>query len=101
MAKKGDLSAVLTELEAAAESLDMKVSYENLGNALAGGGLCKVKGSWRVIIDKRSTVGERVATLARGIAEVSGDSTPPLSLSTHADAVVSRYRPRPRSQASA
>jgi hypothetical protein len=71
--------AVMLELlEAAAAELEIKVTYEPLQTAVAGGamrgGLCKVKSAegmtWRVIVDKRATDEERVATLAGALAQV-------------------------------
>jgi hypothetical protein len=62
------LDNVLTDLEAAAEKLGIKVTYEALQETVGGGGLCKVKGSFRVIIDKRGTVGEKLSTLARALS---------------------------------
>jgi hypothetical protein len=63
---------VLEVLESAAEQLGIKVSYEPLqiGGLQTGlrGGLCKVKGTYRIIIDKRATNEERVTTLATAIA---------------------------------
>jgi hypothetical protein len=63
---------MLELLENAAEQLGIKVSYEPLqtSGVQTGykGGLCKVKGEWRVIIDKRATDEERVATLAGAIS---------------------------------
>jgi hypothetical protein len=63
---------MLELLENAAEQLGVKVSYEPLqtSGVQTGykGGLCKVKGEWRVIIDKRATDEERVATLAAAVA---------------------------------
>jgi len=63
---------MLELLENAAEQLRIKVSYEPLQTSgiQTGlkGGLCKVKGEWRVIIDKRATDEERVATLAGAIS---------------------------------
>ncbi|HEY0254690.1 MAG TPA: hypothetical protein VGC41_24355 [Kofleriaceae bacterium] len=59
---------MLELLEGVAEQLGVKVTYEPL--QMAGvtssmrGGLCKVKGQYRVIVDKRATDEERVATLA-------------------------------------
>jgi hypothetical protein len=63
---------MLELLEGAAEQLGIKVSYEplqtvGLGSGLRGG-LCRVKGTYRVIIDKRASDEERVATLATAIA---------------------------------
>lgn len=64
---------LLEHLEAAAEALAVKVSYETLGvgglsTAAGHGGLCRVKGQYRVIIDKRATPAERVATLASSLS---------------------------------
>jgi hypothetical protein len=55
-------------LEGAAEQLAIKVSYEPLQSSVGNGGLCRVKGVYRVIIDKRATSEERVTTLATALA---------------------------------
>ena len=62
---------LLELLETAAEALGVKVSYEQLGVSVGHGGLCRVKGQARVIIDKRATPGERVSTRAASIAQVA------------------------------
>jgi hypothetical protein len=62
--------ALLEELEAAAETLSVKVSYELMQASVGHGGLCRVKGAYRVIIDKRATTHERVATLAQALAKL-------------------------------
>jgi hypothetical protein len=63
---------MLELLETAADQLGIKVSYEPLQTSGIStglrGGLCRVKGAYRVIIDKRATDEERVATLATAIA---------------------------------
>ncbi len=63
---------MLELLEAAADQLAIKVSYEPLqtGGIQTGlrGGLCRVKGVYRIIIDKRASDEERVATLAAALA---------------------------------
>src|SRR5215510_2755453 len=63
---------MLELLESAADQLGIKVSYEPLQtNGIQTGlrgGLCKVKGAYRIIIDKRATDEERVTTLATAIA---------------------------------
>jgi hypothetical protein len=64
---------VLEQLEAAAEQLAIKVSYEPLAASVGMGGLCRVKGQYRVIIDKRATAGERVSTLAAAVAAFDTD----------------------------
>ncbi len=61
---------LLELLESAAEQLRVKVSYEPLQTAIAHGGLCKVKGEYRVIIDKRATAEERITTLATALAKL-------------------------------
>jgi hypothetical protein len=72
----------LEVLQGAAEQLGIRVSYEAIWTASGGltggmrGGLCRVKGAgtgaggmvWRVIVDKRATVEERVTTLASALA---------------------------------
>jgi hypothetical protein len=63
---------MLELLEGAAGRLGVKVTYEPLQMAGATsslrGGLCKVKGQFRVIVDKRATDEERVATLAAALS---------------------------------
>jgi ketopantoate hydroxymethyltransferase len=61
---------MLQELESLAERLAVKVSYESLAASIGLGGLCRVKGQYRVIIDKRASVHERVATLAQSLARI-------------------------------
>ena len=61
---------LLELLEAAAEQLEIKVSYEPLQTAVVHGGLCRVKGEYRIIVDKRASAEERVSTLATAIARV-------------------------------
>jgi hypothetical protein len=62
------IDEVLRHLEEAAAAQSIKVSYEAIGGELGAGGLCKVKGEYRVIIDKRATTGERVALVAGALA---------------------------------
>ena len=59
----------LRELEGVAEKKKIKVSYENIGGELGAGGLCKVKGEHRVIVDKRATDGEKVTVLAQALSK--------------------------------
>lgn len=63
---------LLELLENAAEQLQIRVSYEALQSSVVTGGhggLCKVKGEFRIIIDKRATAEERVVTLATALAK--------------------------------
>jgi hypothetical protein len=61
---------VLELLEAAAEKLKVRVSYEPLQTSVVHGGLCRVKGDYRIIVDKRASAEERVTTLASALAQV-------------------------------
>jgi hypothetical protein len=93
--------AVMLELlEAAAAQLEIKVTYEPLQTAVAGamrGGLCKVKSAegmtWRVIVDKRATDEERVATLAGALAKFN---TTELELSPKVRELLALYASGPR-----
>src|SRR5215510_1000713 len=62
--------AVLELLETAAEQLKVRVSYEPLQTSVVHGGLCRVKGEYRIIVDKRASAEERVTTLATALAQV-------------------------------
>jgi hypothetical protein len=63
----------LKELESVAEKKKIKVTYENIGGELGAGGLCKVKGEHRVIVDKRATDGEKVTVLAQALSKFALD----------------------------
>jgi hypothetical protein len=65
---------VLELLEAAAEKLKVRVSYEPLQTSVVHGGLCRVKGDYRIIVDKRASAEERVTTLATALAQVMKQS---------------------------
>jgi hypothetical protein len=60
---------VLELLESCADQLGIRVSYEPLQATVVHGGLCKVKGEYRIIVDKRATSEERVVTLATALAK--------------------------------
>lgn len=59
---------VLELLESTADQLGIRVSYEALTTSVMHGGLCKVKGAYRIIVDKRASSEERVVTLATALA---------------------------------
>lgn len=82
---------MLAELEGVAQALDIKVSYEALASSVGGGGLCRVKGVYRVIIDKRCATGERVSTLAEALSRFD---TSALELSADARSLISYYQVR-------
>jgi hypothetical protein len=62
------IDETLKELEGVAAKKNIKVTYENIGGELGAGGLCKVKGEHRVIVDKRATDGEKVTVLAQALS---------------------------------
>lgn len=63
-----DAKVALQELEELAQKLGVTVSYDRFtGEGMGPGGLCKVKGKWRVIVDRRAAPTERVAVLARAL----------------------------------
>src|SRR4051812_541633 len=56
-------------LEQAAAQLGVRVRYETMTGETAGaGGLCKVKGQWAVIIDRRTPASDRAALLVEALA---------------------------------
>jgi hypothetical protein len=56
-------------LENAATHLGVRVRYETMTGETAGsGGLCKVKGQWCVIIDRKTPPAERAALLVEALA---------------------------------
>ena len=67
------IADTLRELETVADKKGIRVAYEAIGGELGAGGLCKVKGEYRVIIDKRATPGERVTVLAQSLSSFSLD----------------------------
>jgi hypothetical protein len=55
----------LKELERVAETLGVKVTYEAMAGLPSGaGGLCRLKGQYRVIIDRRLEPRDRAQMLA-------------------------------------
>ncbi len=62
------IADTLKELEDVAEKKAIKVSYETIGGELGAGGLCKVKGQHRVIVDRRATDGEKANVIAAALA---------------------------------
>jgi hypothetical protein len=81
----------LKELETVAEKKRIRVSYENIGGELGAGGLCKVKGEHRVIIDKRATDGDKVTVLAQALAQFPLDD---VFMAEEVRALVERSRKR-------
>ncbi len=80
----------LAELEALAVKLGVEVRYEPFtGESTGPGGLCKVKGRWRVIINKRGSDADRLVTLARALGTFDLE---PHFLSPQARGLVQRQR---------
>jgi|HubBroStandDraft_6_1064221.scaffolds.fasta_scaffold56116_5 hypothetical protein len=65
----------LTEaLEQAANQLGIQVRYDTMtGDVAGGGGLCKLKGQWCVIIDRKTPPSDRAATLTEALAQFDTD----------------------------
>ena len=61
-------------LEQAAAQLGIRVRYETMtGDTAGGGGLCKVKGEWCVIVDRKMPTAERAALLIEALAGFDTD----------------------------
>jgi hypothetical protein len=61
-------------LEQAAAHLGIRVRYETMtGDTAGGGGLCKVKGEWCVIVDRKTPAAERAALLIDALADFDTD----------------------------
>jgi hypothetical protein len=61
-------------LEQAAAQLGVRVRYETMtGDTAGGGGLCKVKGEWCVIIDRKTPSADRAALLIEALAGFDTD----------------------------
>lgn len=67
------IQETLRELEGVAEKKKIRVSYESIGGELGMGGLCKVKGEHRVIVDKRATDGEKATLIAQALLKFDLD----------------------------
>jgi hypothetical protein len=62
-------------LEQAAAQLGIRVRYETMtGDTAGGGGLCKVKGEWCVIVDRKTPPAERAALLLEALAGFDTDA---------------------------
>lgn len=69
-----DAQNALTELEQLCEKLDVEVQYDRFtGDGARSGGICRVKGKWRVILERRSADSEKVSVLARCLARFDTD----------------------------
>ncbi len=64
---------MLQELEQVAEALKIKVVYERLTPEASPGGLCKVGGEYRVLIDRHVPLLERLSVLLTAVARFPTD----------------------------
>jgi hypothetical protein len=56
-------------LEQAATQLGILVRHEAMtGESAGGGGLCKIRGAWTIIIDRKATPSDRAALLVEALA---------------------------------
>ncbi len=66
---------VTEALEQAATQLGIQVRYDTMtGEVSGGGGLCKLKGQWCVIIDRKTSPGDRAAALTEALAQFDTDA---------------------------
>jgi len=62
-------------LEQAAAQLGVQVRYDTMtGDAAGGGGLCKIKGTWCVIMDRKTPPAERAAMLIDALVGFDTDA---------------------------
>jgi hypothetical protein len=62
-------------LEQAAAQVGVKVRYEAMtGESAGAGGLCKIRGEWTVIIDRKSPPSDRAAMLVEALAGFDTDA---------------------------
>ena len=79
---KAGLVRLVEELEAAAEKLGIQVRYDRMTGLCAGrGGLCVVNGKRQIIVDRRTTVEQRLDHLLDALSglEVDGVYLSPLA----------------------
>ena len=68
-------SAALNELQELAKKLDVEIVFDHFtGDGARTGGVCKVKGKWRVIIERRVSDGEKVSVLARALCRFDNEA---------------------------
>lgn len=61
---------VVQALQSAAVQLDVVVRFETLapGGVLNGGGLCRLRGQWTVIVDKKAAPNDQASVLIEALA---------------------------------
>ncbi|MBK6846661.1 MAG: hypothetical protein IPG96_03625 [Proteobacteria bacterium] len=62
--------ALLTELEGLAQKLEVEVVYDHFGgDSASAGGLCKVRGRWRVMVERHASPAEKASVIARSLGD--------------------------------
>lgn len=89
--RTGKSNSLLETLEATLAALDVSVSYESIGAKVLAGGLCRVKGAYRVIIDRRTAPPERVEILASALSRFD---TSAIELDPAVAALIETHAPR-------
>ncbi len=67
---------IFETLVTVADQLSVKVRFETLppGGVLNSGGLCRVRGQWTLIIDKKATPAERVSVMVDALERFDTDA---------------------------
>ncbi|MES1206539.1 MAG: hypothetical protein ABUS79_11435 [Pseudomonadota bacterium] len=66
---------VTEALEQVAAQVGVKVRYETMtGESAGAGGLCKIRGEWTVIMDRKSPPSDRAALLVEALAGFDTDA---------------------------
>ena len=66
---------IVDALEQAARQVGVRVRYEPLtGESAGAGGLCKIRGEWTVIIDRKAAPSDRAAMLIDALAGFDVDA---------------------------
>ena len=66
---------ILKDLEQVAAKNAVRVTYEALKENVGRGGLCRVHGEYRVIVDKRASTRERIVALVGALSQIQVDTT--------------------------
>lgn len=66
---------LVAALESAALQLGVKVRYDSLGpqGVQSGGGLCRLRGQWTVIVDKKASPADKASVLVDALATFDVD----------------------------
>ena len=66
---------IIESLEQVATQVGVKVRYEVMtGESAGAGGLCKIRGEWTVIIDRKAALSDRAAMLVDALAGFDVDA---------------------------